>query len=179
MSGDKINNIGGYPNSVTVQKGQTLSHIALENGISVADLLKANPGLTEETKLQIGQKLNLTNPAIEASRASIAKAIDYGYAEDYDFKIAENGDVILTLKTNKSLGEIRTDFQIPGGSLSQSNDIKGKYKPKHIYNIDTYHGYNDYDAAKAKKGDVIVVQRLDFNPNENRTAWDRFWANFF
>ena len=45
-------------NSYTIKKGDTLSHIAARNKISLKSLLNANPGINPR-KLQIGQKVNL------------------------------------------------------------------------------------------------------------------------
>lgn len=50
-----------------VQEGDVLGTIAEKNGLATADLLALNPGITEETLLQIGQELNVTalQPYIE------------------------------------------------------------------------------------------------------------------
>jgi LysM repeat protein len=45
------------PEVHVVEPGDTLSAIADAYGLSVADLLSANPGLSEETPLQIGQEI--------------------------------------------------------------------------------------------------------------------------
>ena len=50
-----------------IQEGDVLETIAQSNGIKLADLLELNPGLTEDSLLQIGQEVNITalKPFIE------------------------------------------------------------------------------------------------------------------
>ncbi len=171
------NNVGAIGgNTIVIKKGDTLEHIAQQLGTTVGDLLKANPGI-DPKKLQIGQNINITHPAIAASKENINKAVEYGYGEDYDFSVAQNGDVILVLKDGKTLGEIRADFQIEAGSLSRSNDVKGRFKPKSYYDIDKYVRVNNYDDANVDEGERIVVERLQFKPNPNRTTLQRLWHN--
>ncbi len=165
---------GNNGNSVVIKQGDTLEQIARQYGTTVSELLSANPGI-DPKKLQIGQSINIENPAILASKQNINKAVEYGYGEDYDFSLAKNGDVILLLKNGKTLGEIREDFQIEAGSLSRTNDVKGRFKPNSYYDIDRYVRINDYDGADVKKGENIVVERQQFNPNPNKSGWDRFW----
>ncbi|WP_039944553.1 peptidoglycan DD-metalloendopeptidase family protein [Thermicanus aegyptius] len=43
-----------------IQEGDTLSEIAHKFNLKVSDLIRLNPGLTEDTLLQIGQQINVT-----------------------------------------------------------------------------------------------------------------------
>lgn len=178
MAGNVVNGVNAGATSVVIKQGDNLEQIAKQYGTTVSELLKANPGV-DPTKLQIGQSINITNPAITASKANISKAVEYGYGEDYTFSVAPNGDVILLLKDGKTLGEIRADFQIEAGSLSRTNDVKGRFKPDTYYDIDRYVLVNDYDKADVQKGERIVVERLQFNPNPHKSTASRVWHNFW
>lgn len=46
----------------TIKSGDTLYQIAINSNMSMQDLLKINPGLTENTMLKIGQEINLVVP---------------------------------------------------------------------------------------------------------------------
>ncbi|NMP24048.1 LysM peptidoglycan-binding domain-containing protein [Sulfobacillus harzensis] len=50
-------------NSVTVQKGQTLSGIAAAHGLSLSALLQANPGLSDPNLIYPGQRIKLPGGA--------------------------------------------------------------------------------------------------------------------
>jgi murein DD-endopeptidase MepM/ murein hydrolase activator NlpD len=47
--------------SYTVKAGDTLSKIAARNGVTLADLLKANPKISDPNKIYVGQTINLPN----------------------------------------------------------------------------------------------------------------------
>ena len=126
----------------------------------------------QEEKERLEQK-------IETSKAQVEKAKEYGYGEDYLFEVDKDGNVLVTLKKEKELGEVRRDFRLPAGSLSSTNNIKGKYKPATITDIDRYIRYKDYDQAEVPVGDSLLIDGQHFSPDENRTAWDRFWGNIF
>ena len=51
-----------------IQPGDTLSKIAKRNGISLAQLLKANPQLTNPDKIQVGQVVNLPDTSTETTQ---------------------------------------------------------------------------------------------------------------
>jgi len=57
----------GKASSVTVRKGQTLSGIARENGVSVAALAKAN-GLSTNTKIKVGTRLTIPERKAQAPK---------------------------------------------------------------------------------------------------------------
>jgi len=45
----------------TVKQGDTLSKIATRNGVTIADLMKANPQISDPNKIYVGDVLNLPN----------------------------------------------------------------------------------------------------------------------
>jgi len=47
----------------TLVEGDSLEKVAKKYGMTVDDLLHANPGITVDTKLKIGQQLNITTPS--------------------------------------------------------------------------------------------------------------------
>jgi murein DD-endopeptidase MepM/ murein hydrolase activator NlpD len=50
-----------------VKSGDTLSKIAKRNGISLAQLLKTNPQITNPDKIQVGQSINLPDSSTETT----------------------------------------------------------------------------------------------------------------
>lgn len=46
----------------SIKEGDTFYQIAIDHGISLDDLFKANPNITEDTVLKIGQEINLVVP---------------------------------------------------------------------------------------------------------------------
>jgi murein DD-endopeptidase MepM/ murein hydrolase activator NlpD len=48
----------------TVKPGDTLSKIAARNGVTMAELLKANPQISDPNKIKVGDVLNLPNTSI-------------------------------------------------------------------------------------------------------------------
>ena len=192
--------------TITVGEGQSLGYLAAKYNTTVSDIIKLN-GLKNPDNLKLGQKLQINaidskqlkayeeykaelfeqkwqqekkeklQQKIETSKSQVQKAKEYGYDEDSSFKVDKNGNAIVTLKTEKELGEVRRDFQIPAGSLSNTNDIKGKYKPKKIFDLDNCVRYNNYDKAEVPAGDSLLIEGAHFRPDEDRTSWDRFWGN--
>lgn len=48
----------------TVKAGDTLSKIALRNGVSIAQLLQANPQISDPNKIRVGDVINVPNDAV-------------------------------------------------------------------------------------------------------------------
>src|ERR1044072_5132252 len=48
----------------TVKPGDTLSKIAMRNGVSLAQLLQANPQISDPNKIKVGQAINVPNDAL-------------------------------------------------------------------------------------------------------------------
>ncbi|MCP1146601.1 M23 family metallopeptidase [Lysinibacillus endophyticus] len=73
-----------------VQNGDVLGKIAKKHNLSVAELLKLNPDINENTILQIGQKLNVT---VEKPLVNVKVVYEKSRVEKIDFtKIVEEND---------------------------------------------------------------------------------------
>ncbi|PTX56953.1 LysM domain-containing protein [Litoreibacter ponti] len=53
----------------TVQPGDSLSAIAREAGVSLTDMLNANPGVTDPSRIRVGQELNMPDGSAEMPAA--------------------------------------------------------------------------------------------------------------
>jgi len=51
-----------------VKAGDTLSKIATRNGITLAQLLKLNPTITNPNKIKVGDKINLPDTSTENTK---------------------------------------------------------------------------------------------------------------
>ena len=51
-----------------IRPGDTLSKLAKRNGISLAQLLKANPQITNPDRIQVGQVVNLPDTSTETTQ---------------------------------------------------------------------------------------------------------------
>src|SRR5690348_13605292 len=51
-----------------IQPGDNLTKVAKRNGISLAQLLKANPQITNPDKIQVGQIVNLPDTSTETTQ---------------------------------------------------------------------------------------------------------------
>jgi murein DD-endopeptidase MepM/ murein hydrolase activator NlpD len=58
-----------------IKPGDTLSKIANRNGISLAQLLKANPQITNPDKIQVGQVVNLPDTSTETTQPLPANVV--------------------------------------------------------------------------------------------------------
>lgn len=59
-----------------IKAGDTLSKIAKRNGISLAQLLKANPQIKNPDKIQVGQLVNLPDTSTETTQALPSKVVN-------------------------------------------------------------------------------------------------------
>ncbi len=185
---------------ITVGHGDNLGSITERYNTSLSEIMELN-NLKDPNKLKEGQKLiintydkaeleayteyqnNLsqqeyTQARIQKAESAIDLAKELGYTKDYDIRRTTNGDILLIPKAPKELGQVRSDFQIPPGSLSSTNDIKGKYEPQKNLSS-SMHIVNNYDKAKVPAGDTLLIKVEDFNPNPSITTWDRILDNFF
>lgn len=111
----------------------------------------------------------------EMAEAKIQEAKDLKYGKSYDFSInPKTGEIIITLKADKELGDIRDDFRLPAGYLKSKNpDISKKYKPGTLYNLNEGIRESNWDEAKAQKGDKFIVDPELFRPSKG------FFGNLF
>lgn len=80
-----------------IKEKDSLWSISIENDITVDEILKANPGLTENSILQIGQKINLIVPASLVSVETVERAT-YGMPELKEVEIIENNSEYKTYR---------------------------------------------------------------------------------
>lgn len=62
------------PNSMTIERGDTLSTIARQNGVTVAELMRLNPQIKDPNKIFVGATLNL--PPFAGSTATPATEVE-------------------------------------------------------------------------------------------------------
>ena len=75
-----------------VQKGDVLGSIAKKHNLSMAELLKLNPGINENTLLQIGQKLKVT---VEKPLVNVKVVYEKARVEKIDYtKIVKENDLM-------------------------------------------------------------------------------------
>jgi murein DD-endopeptidase MepM/ murein hydrolase activator NlpD len=92
------------PKSYTVSAGDTLYGIASKAELTLAQLLEANPGITENTPLQIGQTLNLV-VAVPLVSVRTTQEITETQVIEYGTQIVENNDEYKTYSKTISAGE--------------------------------------------------------------------------
>ena len=83
----------------TVKRGDTMSRIASNNGISLSELLKANPNITNASLIYVGQKVNIPDK-------TSGKLVNYTVqGGDTMYRIARKYDISLTqlLKANPKI----------------------------------------------------------------------------
>ncbi len=62
------------PNSMTIERGDTLSTIARQNGVTVAELMRLNPQIKDPNKISVGATLNL--PPFTGSAATATPDVE-------------------------------------------------------------------------------------------------------
>ncbi len=117
----------------------------------------------QEWEAEQAQKLQ---NKINKATASIQQAKEMGYGDYYNFQIdKKTGDVTITLKVDKELGDIRNGLGLPRGHLRAKNPkIMDKYKPGRIYDIDNGVRINDWDDIDVKAGEKFVISGDCINP---------------
>jgi LysM repeat protein len=114
ISGNTVNQVANtantYTSSVyTVQSGDIPSIIASKNGITVGALLSLNPNITDWTKLQIGQQLNVNTGTGISSYSSV---------KTYT---AVSGDTVYSIASKN--GITQTQFYQWNPSVNSTNPI--------------------------------------------------------
>ena len=100
----------------TIVKGDTLGTIAKANGVTVAALNKANPGL-EPTRLKIGQKIQIPAAAAPASSQSTG----LGFTEPSSSEGASNNYVV---KAGDTLNKIASQHGTTVKAIKAANNLK-------------------------------------------------------
>ncbi len=189
---------------VKVGFGQNLFDIATKYHVSIADVVKANPGLDPD-KIKEGQTLKMPfvsdknwanyekakddyerkaaakfeqeykaekaknlKEKTQLAQAKIQEAKELKHGESYNFTVdKKTGNIIVTLKKDMDLGDIRNDFRLPGGHLRQMNpDITKKYQPDKLFNLDELRREANWDGADVKAGDKFVIDPNAFKPSK-------------
>lgn len=183
--------------SYTIREGQLLGYIAEEHHVTVSEIVKLNPGLNPEKikpgqvikipyydekemavynkkydayskqQSEIRHEKEL-KARIDAATAGIQQANEMGYDEYYKFTInKDTGEVTITLKTDKKLGDIRKGLGLPRGHLRSKNPkIMESYSAGSFYDIDNYVRIKDWDDVKAKKGDTFIIDGNCIEPKK-------------
>jgi LysM repeat protein len=97
----------GGGSELTVQPGDTLNEIAAKNGTTVADIMKANPSITDPNMIQAGATLNMPGGG---GNFNVGRAILGGEGRTPDF--IKSGEDILKGQYTPGAG----GPQQPGGS---------------------------------------------------------------
>lgn len=103
----------------TVERGDSLWSIAKKNGLTVAELAKAN-SLTTGTVLKPGRKLIIPGKARDTSAAAAAPVLP---AATTPARPANGEAVTHTVLVGESLGVIARKYQVSVGELAAANNI--------------------------------------------------------
>ena len=161
----------GNGTKYTVKKGDSLKLIAKKSGTTVKKLLASNDGLTEKSKLKIGQKLNI--PPVKGEKVEkVVASVDTKTAPSSEVKQADKGltdlinnDVSDTPKPadNKS----QTDITTPASTVADTTATEQKpvsavpnYLPHTVKDGDTWQNISDMyglNADALKKANPSVT----------------------
>lgn len=180
--------------TITIQKGQTLSQIASEYGVSVAELQAANN--LKGTNIIAGEKLIIPYQEPEFSNDFTNNALDeYEFSEEEvqenaqysEEKIAlansknkerkaevanltinkKSGYVQINLKQDITAEELKKLYNIPDGVLKNYNDMGFEWKE-----LPDGHHYKDWGNPTFSEGQSVIVPANKF---EYQGGWKEFW----
>lgn len=183
-------------NTITIQQGQTLSQIAEQYGVSVAEIQKAN-GI-KGTSIMAGKTLIIPAPEPEFDNGYTNNKLDSmefskeerkNNAEYSEEKIAlsknenpnvknqianlsvnkKSGYVQINLKTDVTAEELKELYNIPDGILKRYNDLEFEWKDS---GDEAGHQYKDWGNPGFKKGDSVIVPPNSF---EYQGFWVEAW----
>ena len=107
----------------------------------------------------------------QESEALIEKAKKDGYSDRYSFSINEEGHIVITLKGERLLKDIRSDFHLaPGVLLATNPSIEDKYKPQKAIRHDGIE-YETYDYTPANPRDSFTIDVKDFKTAPPKKSW--------
>ena len=168
-------------NASDVQMGQKIKIPTYKEKTWQAYQAKKNKYNEELSKYyDYENKMSIYNGVKHASK-EIKKGESY-YPNEYSFKLQtdnkghETGYVVITLREEKTLGEIRTELGIPEGVLTDYNPELKEQRMKEIGET----GVFTRDYQKAYYGDEFVIPCRCLNP-EKPTFYDikEFFKNLF
>lgn len=95
----EVKSVGSVETSeYTVKKGDTLGSIAKKHGVSVEDILKANPDIKDQNRISIGDKIKVPQATAETKTDYIAKVL---YAETSSIATDEEVRMICRVILNR------------------------------------------------------------------------------
>jgi LysM repeat protein len=104
-----------FDRTYTVKKGDTLGEIAREHGVSLQDLLKANPDIKNPDKIKTNQQINLPEKAQRKETNTSEKPKLQAYSSAGALaRRAEHSMGEITQKARLALKESRTEVQGKG-----------------------------------------------------------------
>lgn len=114
----------------TVQAGDTLSKIALRKGLTLAQLMRANPQLSDPNRISVGQVLNLPNSnATDTTRPLPSNSVETAPARVVD-PLESSTDNTRPLPSNPvpavSIGALGEALAEALGTLSAKYDTGGR-----------------------------------------------------
>lgn len=109
----------------TIKPGETLYKLARENGITVSDLLKVNPSLTENQKLKLGQVIRIPNKNSKKASSKSDSHTKSGEHRNSDKpgKIAANPKFHI-VKKGQTLYAISKMYHVNVNDLKKWNKLK-------------------------------------------------------
>lgn len=171
---------------IRVQQGDSYEKIVIDfnnqhphSTVTVDETVKRSKIKPEN--LKPGDVITLSSPEMERARRMIDIAVDYGYGDLYDFTLDDRGYIIVTLEKDRDIADIKRDFKLPDGSLSETNDFGSnpdRYHMKRVYSNKECDYVLDADNGKVDKGDKLVIKGSDFDPNQYRNPIARFFFDW-
>ncbi len=123
----------------------------------------------EEAEFKKHQAESLKNN-IATAQSRVGKAYKLGLGEGYGFAVdKKTGNVTIKTKKGTTFAEIKNSFGIKDGVIGQNNDMS-KFEKKEIGD----RGIESYDNVTLAKGTQIVVPANSFNPQEEKSLWQKF-----
>lgn len=146
-----------------IKKGDTLFKIAKENGLSIEELIKADPKIKDPSLIAIGQEINIPeevaveNEMDDSPRISISKySVKSG---DNLYKIAKSNGLSLDelLVANPEIKNPSSIF------IGQEINIPiNKEEEKKVYNLKAL---NKKEAEINKSGNIAIIHSAKHNSN--------------
>lgn len=87
----------------TVVEGDTLWDLSIENEVTVDDLLYVNPGLTEDSLLQLGEEVVISN-SVPMISVMTYERVNYDAPAPYETTTVQNNEEYVTYKEVKTQG---------------------------------------------------------------------------
>lgn len=171
--------------TITLGSGDSLFALAMKYNVSVDEICKLN-GIKDPNKVKIDQKIKIMaydpkekaewdtyqyelaeqkravemakakEKRIALAQAKIQEAKANGREDDYSFSMDKDGYVIVTLKTNKKLHDIREEMGQNPGKLDEMNNFEGRYGQIPILKTDS-RDIETWDNYEAKKGESFRI----------------------